>query len=111
MKNIIYHPILLKFHHLIIFFLECSIAQGMIFKGKRIGIIHNFTMNVDAGYECIEKFRGGVQWYMMESKDTISSIRFKLINGNRNLILINGPNHLHSGYQSKKFHSYNRQEQ
>ena len=49
-------------------FLECNIAQGMIFRGKRSGIIHNFTMDVDPGYKYIEKFRGGVQWYMMESK-------------------------------------------
>ena len=42
-------------------FLECKIAQGMIFKGKRSGIIHNFTMDVDPGYKFIEKFRGGVQ--------------------------------------------------
>ena len=59
-------------------FLECSIAQGMIFRGKRSGIIHNFTMDVDPGYKYIEKFRCGVQWYMMESKDIISSICFKL---------------------------------
>ena len=58
-------------------FLECNIAQGMIFKGKRSGIIHNFTIDVDPGYKYIEKFRGGVQWYMMESKDIISSICFK----------------------------------
>ena len=32
----------------------------MIFKGKKSGIIHNFTMNVDPGYKYIEKFRGGV---------------------------------------------------
>ena len=39
----------------------------MIFK-KRSGIIHNFTLDVDPGYKYIETFRGGVQWYMMESK-------------------------------------------
>ena len=39
-------------------FIECNIAQGMIFKGKRSGIIHNFTMDVDPGYKYIEKFRG-----------------------------------------------------
>ena len=43
-------------------FLECDIAQGMIFKGKRSGIIHNFTMDVDPGYKYIEKFGGGIQW-------------------------------------------------
>ena len=65
-------------------FLECNIAQGMIFKGKRSGIIHNFTMDVDPGYKYIEKFHGGVQWYMMDSKDIISSICFKLKNENEN---------------------------
>ena len=49
----------------------------MIFKGKRTGIIHNFVMDVDPGYNNIENFREGVQWYMMESKDIISSICFK----------------------------------
>ena len=33
------------------------IAQGMIFKGKRSTIIHNFTMDVDPGYKFIEKFQ------------------------------------------------------
>ena len=59
-------------------FIECDIAKGMIFKGKRTGIIHNFTMDVNPGYRYTEKFRGGVQWYMMENKDFVSSIGFKL---------------------------------
>ena len=71
-------------------FLECTIAQGMTFKGKRSGINHNFTMDVDPGYQYIEKFRGGVQWYMIESKDIISSIYSKLKNENGNLVSING---------------------
>ena len=62
----------------------------MIFKGKRSGIIHNFTMDVDPGYKYIEKFRGGVQWYMMETKDFISSINFKLKNENGELVSFNG---------------------
>ena len=70
-------------------FLECNIAQGMIFRGKRSGIIHNFTMDVDPGYKYIEKFRGGVQWYMMESKDIISSICFKLKNEDNQLVSFN----------------------
>ena len=65
-------------------FTETDIAKGMIFKGKRTGIIHNFTMDVDPGYKYIGKFRGGVQWYMMESKDIVSSICFKLKNENGN---------------------------
>ena len=71
-------------------FLECDIAQVMIFRGKRPGIIHNFTMDVNPGYKYIEKFRGGVQWYMMESKDIISSFCFKLKNENGSLVSING---------------------
>ena len=70
--------------------IETDIAKGMIFKGKRTGIIHNFTMDVDLGYKYIEKFRRGVQWYMMEYKDIISSICFKLENENGNLVSFNG---------------------
>ena len=71
-------------------FLECNIAQGMIFRGKRSRIIHNFTLDVDPGYKDIEKLRGGVQWFLMESKDIISSICFKLKNENGNLVSFNG---------------------
>ena len=62
----------------------------MIFKGKRSGIIHNFTMDVDPEYKYIEKFQGGVQWYMMESKDIILSICFKLKNENDQIVSFNG---------------------
>ena len=34
-------------------FLETDIVQGMIFKGKRSGIIHNFTMDVNPGFKYI----------------------------------------------------------
>ena len=34
-------------------------------------------METDPGYKHNENFRGGVQWYKMESKDIISSICFK----------------------------------
>ena len=71
-------------------FIETDISQGMIFKGKRSGIIFNFTMDVNPGYKYIHKFHGGVQWYMMESKDIISSICFKLKNENGNLVSFNG---------------------
>ena len=59
-------------------------------------------MDVDPGYEYIEKFRGGVQWYMMESKDIISSICFKLKNENGKLFHLM-VNQLHLDYQSRKF--------
>ena len=71
-------------------FIECDIAQGMIFKSKRSGFIHNFNMDVDPGYKFMEKFSGGITWYMMESKDVISSICFKLKNENNQLVSFNG---------------------
>ena len=71
-------------------FLESNIARGMLFRGKRSGIIHKFTMDVNPGYKYNEKFRGGVHWYMMESKDIFSSICFKLKNENNHLVSFNG---------------------
>ena len=71
-------------------FLECNIAQGMIFKSKRSGIIHKFSLDISPGYKFVEKFRGGVQWYMLEPKDIISSICFKLKNENGELVSFNG---------------------
>ena len=47
-------------------------------------------MDVDAGYKCIEKFRGGIQCYMMDSKDIFSRICFKLKNENSQLVSFNG---------------------
>ena len=62
-------------------FTHAHIARRMIFEGKRSGIKHIFTMDVDPGYKNIEKFSGGVQWYMMESKDfwfQVSLLNFKM---------------------------------
>ena len=47
-------------------------------------------MDVDPVYKYIEKFRGGVLYYMMESKDIISSICFKLKNENNQIVSFNG---------------------
>ena len=71
-------------------FIETDIAQGMIFKGRRTGFIFNWTMDVDPGYKYIEKFAGGISWYMMETKDFISSINLKLKNENGDLVSFNG---------------------
>ena len=49
-----------------------------------------FTMLVSPGYKYVCRFEGGVQWYMMESKDVISSISFKLKNENNELVSFNG---------------------
>ena len=47
-------------------------------------------MDVDPDYNYIQKFRGGVQWYVMESKDIISSICFKIRNENNQLVSFSG---------------------
>ena len=86
--NLLPNPVdILSFDNI---FLECNIAQGMIFKGRRSGVFHNFTMDVDPGYKYIEKFRGGVKWYLMESKDIISSICFKLKSENNQIVSFSG---------------------
>ena len=62
----------------------------MIFKGKRSVIFHNITTVADPGYKYFEIFTGGVQWYMMESKDITSGICFNLKNENNQLVSFNG---------------------
>ena len=73
-----------------IIFIETDIATGMIIRGQRSGIIHNWSMNVNPGYKSVEHFSGGITWYMMWSKDIISSISFKLKNKNNELLSFNG---------------------
>ena len=58
-------------------FLECDFAKGMIYWGKRSGIHHNWTKTVDLAGNYVEFFTRVITWYMMESKDIISSICFK----------------------------------
>ena len=70
-------------------FIETDIAEGMIFRGRRTGIIFNWQMDVNPGYIYIHKFRGAVQWYMLQNKDIISSISFKLKNENNELVSFN----------------------
>ena len=70
-------------------FTQTDIAQGMISRGKRSGILFHWSMDVNPGFKYIHKFRGGVQWYMMESKDIISSICFELKNENNQLVSFN----------------------
>ena len=48
------HPIdILSFANI---FIETDFAKGMIFKGRRTGIIHNLTMDVGPDYKYIGKF-------------------------------------------------------
>ena len=62
----------------------------MNFRGKRSGIIHNWTMTVDRGYKYVESSAGGITWYMMETKGVISNINCKLKNENNQLVSFNG---------------------
>ena len=71
-------------------FLECDVAQGRIFKGRKSNIIHNWKVTVDPGSKYVEQFSVGNIWYMMQSEDIISSICFKLKNENGNLVSFNG---------------------
>ena len=71
-------------------FLECKIAKGMLFKGKRSGIIHNWTTTVNPGYKYVEKLSGGITGYMTQTKDVISSTSFKLKNEKNKLVSFNG---------------------
>ena len=45
-------------------------------------------MTFSPGYKYVEKFRRGIQLYMLESKDFI--LNFKLKNGNNQLASFNG---------------------
>ena len=62
----------------------------MIFKGKISGNFLDFTMDVDQGYKYIEKFCGNVKWYMIESRDIISIVCFKIKNESNQLVSFNG---------------------
>ena len=62
------------------------IAQGLIFEGKRSGIIHSFGIDVNRGYKNIEQFKGGIQWFRMNTNDFSSNIIFKLKNENNEIV-------------------------
>ena len=47
-------------------------------------------MGVDLGYKNIEKFRGGVQWYLKESKNFISCFGLKLENESGKVVFLIG---------------------
>ena len=49
-------------------------------------------MDVDPSYKYIEKIAGGISWYMMESKDFISSISFHSKNESSQIVSFNGKN-------------------
>ena len=47
-------------------------------------------MDVNPRFKYVEKIRGGIQRFMMESEGFISGIRFRLRNENGNLVSFNG---------------------
>ena len=47
-------------------------------------------MDVDPGYEFIERFKGGFQWYMMDTKNFISSNNFTTKIENDKIVSFNG---------------------
>ena len=59
-------------------------------------------MDVDPGFKYIEKFRGGFHWYMLESKDFIGTLSFKLEKEKRNLVSLT-EKVLSLDYHIKKF--------
>ena len=71
-------------------FLDCDIAKGTIYKQKRSGKIHKWTMTVNPSYNYVESFSGGITWYLMQTTDAISSISFKLKNENNRIVSFNG---------------------
>ena len=62
----------------------------MIFKGERNGVLMIFTMSVSPGYQYVCRIEGGIQWYMMDSEEVISSVSFKLKNENNEMVSFNG---------------------
>ena len=71
-------------------FFESNIAQGVIFRGKRSGVIHNFTMTVNPGYKYVERFEGGISWFVTKNIHVISSINFRIKNENEISVSFNG---------------------
>ena len=59
-----------------IIFPELYILQGMLLKGKRSGIVHNFTEPVDPGFIYTWDCRGGIQWYTIDTKDFFFNHQF-----------------------------------
>ena len=73
---------------------ECDIAEGNIFKQIRKGINHICTMTVNLGYEYVESFAGCIIWYMMETKNVISSFFFMSKNEKKRIGIIQRSKHL-----------------
>ena len=67
-------------------FFESNFAKGLIFNGRKCGTIHNFNMDTYPRRNYLKTFDGIVTWYIMECKEFISSITFKVTNEIRRLV-------------------------
>ena len=76
MKNTTHQMNMLIHFQLIIFSAKLNI-HGIIFEGKRSGEVHNFTTIVSPVHKNIEKFRGGIPWFMIDTKHFTSKINFR----------------------------------
>ena len=47
-------------------------------------------MTIAPAFKYVERFSGGIQWQMMETKDIIINISFKLKNKNGDLVPLKG---------------------
>ena len=47
-------------------------------------------MYVNPGYKYVERFTGGITWYMIQTKDIVSSICLKLKNEDNQVVSFNG---------------------
>ena len=72
-EKVIYHINQFTFSHLTAF------SSKLTWPRKKVKVQKNerFARDVDPGNSYIKKIRGGVQWYLVESKDFISNPSFK----------------------------------
>ena len=62
----------------------------MTFVGKRSEGFHNFTMDVDPSYKYKEKFRVGLHWHTMGTKDLIPKTNIRIKEEGGNLVSFDG---------------------
>ena len=71
------------------FFIQTNIAIGMHFKCSQTGNIHKFTINVNLGYEYMNKNKRRFQLYVLEYKEFRSNVSFKYKTENGNVVPFN----------------------
>ena len=102
MGKFIYLPILLIPYHLINFLYNVISLKEWFSEVKDVEYFIVLLRMSILVFNTLIKFRGGLQWSMMESKDIISSICFKLKNENNQIVSFNDQISFLE-YQSTKF--------